>query len=44
MGVFRPYPDEPFTIVIFGNDWPKFGQPELALQGKRICATGKIEL
>jgi len=44
LDIDKRYPDEPFTIVIFGNDRPKFGQPELALQGKRICATGKIEL
>jgi DNA/RNA endonuclease YhcR with UshA esterase domain len=40
----KPYPDEPFTVVIFGIDRAKFGQPENTLRGKRICATGKIEL
>jgi len=44
LDIDKPYPNEPFTVVIFGGDRPKFGQPELALQGKRICVTGKIQL
>jgi hypothetical protein len=38
----RPYPNAPFTAVIFGHDRPKFGAPETSLRGKRICVTGKI--
>jgi DNA/RNA endonuclease YhcR with UshA esterase domain len=38
----RPYPNAPFTAVIFGSDRPKFGTPETALRGKRICVTGQI--
>src|SRR5262249_28611718 len=40
----KPYPEEPFTVVIFGIDRAKFGQPEVTFQGKRVCVTGKIEL
>jgi hypothetical protein len=38
----RPYPNAPFTAVIFGDDRPKFGTPATALRGKRICVTGQI--
>jgi DNA/RNA endonuclease YhcR with UshA esterase domain len=38
----EPYPNAPFTVVIFGSDRPKFGTPETSLRGKRICVTGKI--
>ena len=36
------YPDQVFTLVIWGNDRSKFGEPETAYRGKRICVTGKI--
>jgi DNA/RNA endonuclease YhcR with UshA esterase domain len=39
----EPYPDEIFTVVIFGRDRAKFGTPETTLKGRRVCATGKIE-
>jgi DNA/RNA endonuclease YhcR with UshA esterase domain len=38
----KPYPTQIFTIVIWGSDRPKFGQPEVSLKGKRICVSGKI--
>jgi hypothetical protein len=38
----QPYPSQVFTLVIWGNDRPKFGEPETAYRGKRICVTGKI--
>jgi DNA/RNA endonuclease YhcR with UshA esterase domain len=40
----KAYPAQIFTVVIFGNDRSKFGEPEKMLEGKRICVTGKIEL
>ncbi len=40
----KPYPEQVFTVVIFGDDRPKFGAPETALQGKRICVSGVIQL
>lgn len=39
----EPYPDEIFTVVIFGRDRDKFGTPETTLKGRRVCVTGKIE-
>jgi hypothetical protein len=38
----QPYPDQVFTLVIWGSDRPKFGEPETTYRGKRICVTGKI--
>ena len=38
----KPYPNAPFTAVIFGDDRPKFGTPETSLRGKRVCVTGQI--
>src|SRR5580704_18654577 len=38
----KPYPNQVFTILIWGSDRPKFGDPEEAYRSKRICATGKI--
>jgi hypothetical protein len=36
----KAYPAQVFTAVIFGSDRAKFGEPEKALQAKRICVTG----
>ena len=38
----KPYPNQIFTVLIWGSDRPKFGDPEQAYRGKRICVTGKI--
>jgi len=38
----RPYPNQIFTVLIWGSDRPKFGNPEYTYSGKRICATGSI--
>ena len=38
----RAYPDQPFTIVIFGRDRAKFGTPETSFLHQRVCATGII--
>ena len=40
-------PDQPsasrsLTAVIFGTDRAKFGTPEVALQGQRICVSGFV--
>ena len=40
----KAYPHQIFTVVIWGSDRPKFGAPEKALSGKRICATGVIQI
>jgi micrococcal nuclease len=39
----RPYPNQVFTILIWGSDRPKFGTPETTLMGKKVCATGTIK-
>ena len=38
----KPYPEQLFTAVIFGTNRAKFGTPETALQGKRVCVSGSI--
>jgi len=40
----RPYPNQIFTILIWGSDRGNFpGAPENYYNNKRICASGKIE-
>jgi len=43
INIDKPYPDQIFTVLIWGSDRPKFGDPEETYRNKRICATGKIE-
>lgn len=38
----KPYPNEIFTIVIWGSDRPKFGTPESKYSEANVCITGKI--
>jgi micrococcal nuclease len=38
----KPYPNQIFTILIWGSDRPKFGSPEQKYSGKEVCATGAI--
>ncbi len=37
-----PYPNQIFTIVIWGSDRSKFGRPEAEYSNKRVCVSGKI--
>jgi len=39
-----PYPDQIFTLVIWGSDRPKFGRPEELYRYKGLCVTGKITI
>lgn len=39
----EPYPNQIFTILIWGSDRPAFGSPENMYANKRICVTGKIK-
>ena len=39
----KPNPNQTFTVVIFGDDRKKFGEPDVTYKNMRICATGKIE-
>jgi micrococcal nuclease len=38
----KAYPNQVFTIVIWGNNRSKFGSPENDYKGKRVCVSGKI--
>jgi len=38
----KPYPNQVFTVVIWGSNRTRFGTPEVDYKGKRICVTGKI--
>ena len=38
----KPYPNQIFTVVIWGNNRSKFGSPEIDYKGKRVCVSGKI--
>lgn len=40
----KPYPNEIFTAIIFGDDRTKFGAPEISLREKQVCVTGMIFL
>ena len=38
----QPYPNQIFTVLIWGSDRSKFGEPETSYRGKRICVAGKL--
>jgi|SRR5580700_5519051 hypothetical protein len=38
----RPYPNQIFTVLIWGSDRPKFGDPEELYRSKHLCVTGMI--
>jgi DNA/RNA endonuclease YhcR with UshA esterase domain len=40
----KPYPNQVFTIVIWGSDRSKFGDPEEKYRGKNLCVTGNITM
>lgn len=42
LNVDKRYPNQIFTIVIWGSDRPKFGDPEAKYGDKEVCVTGKI--
>lgn len=39
----EPYPNQIFTVVIWGSDRSNFGDPESAYRNKHICVSGVIE-
>ena len=39
----EPYPKQTFTILIWGNDRPNFGDPEAKYSNKKVCVTGTIK-
>lgn len=38
----QPYPNQVFTVVIWEDDRPKFGRPEIEFENKQVCVTGRI--
>jgi micrococcal nuclease len=40
----KAYPNQVFTVLIWGENRAKFGSPEREYDGKHICVTGKISL
>jgi DNA/RNA endonuclease YhcR with UshA esterase domain len=38
----KPYPNQMFTVVIWGSNRSKFKTPEEDYKDKKICITGKI--
>ena len=42
MNLDMPYPRQIFTIVIWGADRLKFGNPERTYRDKNVCVSGKI--
>jgi hypothetical protein len=38
----KPYPNQVFTIPIWGENRPNFGAPEEKYRDKQICVMGKI--
>jgi hypothetical protein len=38
----KPYPNQIFTVVIWGSNRSKFKTPEDDYKDKKICVTGKI--
>ena len=39
----EPYPNQIFTILIWGSDRSKFGSPESTYVDKTICVSGQIK-
>jgi len=37
------YPNQIFTVVIWGEDRSKFGAPEEKYMGKRVCVSGDVK-
>jgi len=40
----KPYPNQIFSVIIFGSDRTKFGAPEISLRERQACVTGEIFL
>jgi micrococcal nuclease len=39
----KPYPNQVFTVLIWGSDRAKFGNAETTYRGKSVCVTGMIK-
>ena len=40
----KPYPNQIVTILIWGSDRSRFGDPEQRYRGKHVCVTGKVSV
>src|SRR5215472_8500604 len=38
----KPFPNQVFTVLIWGDDLPKFAENPAKWQNRRVCATGTI--
>ena len=38
----KAYPNQPFTVLIWGKDRAKFRNPEETYRNKKICVTGRV--
>jgi hypothetical protein len=38
----KPYPNQPFSVIIWGKNRARFRNPEETYRNKNICATGRI--
>jgi hypothetical protein len=43
MNLDEPFPKEIFTILIWGSDRAKFGDPETKYANRKVCVTGLIK-
>jgi hypothetical protein len=43
MNLDEPFPKEIFTILIWGSDRAKFGDPEAKYANRKVCVTGLIK-
>jgi len=43
LDIDKRYPDNPFMVLIWGEDRDKIGPPEKDLVDKRICVSGRIQ-
>ena len=42
LNIDKPYPNQVFTVVIWGENREKFGAPEEMYRDKHLCVTGTI--
>ncbi|HKF21967.1 MAG TPA: DNA-binding protein [Candidatus Angelobacter sp.] len=38
----KPFPNQVFTVLIWGDDLPKFAENPAKWQNRKVCATGTI--
>jgi hypothetical protein len=44
LDIDKAYPQQIFTVVIWGENRAKFGAPERELRDRRVCVSGHIQL